>query len=146
MGAGVISALVATFLVFVGAKYWNRVVLPWYEDRVYRDIRLAGEWRTVGEEEGGRIKEVAKVRQKAHRVWGEIVLDEQTDVREYEFEGEFKNLILTARYWTKGESDLDRGTFTLMLRDNGGTLKGCYAWYGGKVNDVVSGKYEWTKR
>jgi hypothetical protein len=142
---GILSALIATFLVFIGAKYWNAVIVPWYEDKVYKDIRIEGEWKTSGEENRHVFNEIAKVKQKAHRVWGEIIYKTEDNVVEYEFEGEFKNLILTARYCVKGQNDLDRGTFTLMLKNNGKILKGFYAWYTDVENDVLSGKYEWTK-
>ena len=142
---GVLSALIATFLVFTGSKYWSKVIVPWYEDRVYKDIRIEGEWTTSGEEEDETFNEVAKVSQKANRVWGDIIYKTTSGVTEYEFEGEFKNLILTARYWVKRENNLDRGTFTLMLRNNGRILKGFYAWYSDEQNDVISGKYEWSR-
>lgn len=142
---GVIGALFATFLMLVGGKYWKEIIVPWYEDRIYKDIRIAGDWKTLGDEDGIKFNENAKIQQKAHHISGEIIYKTESEVNKYEFEGEFKNLILTARYWVKGESNLDRGTFTLMLRNNGRMLKGFYAWYQDDRNDVVSGSYEWTK-
>jgi hypothetical protein len=142
---GVLSALIATSLIFIAAKYWNTVIVPWYEDRVYKDIRIDNEWKTSGEEKGDTFSEMAKVKQRAHRVWGEIIYKTDADIVEYEFEGEFKNLILTARYWVKGQNNLDRGTFTLMLKNNGKIMSGFYAWYADVENDVLSGKYEWIK-
>ena len=142
---GVIGALIATFLMLVGGKYWKEIIVPWYEDKIYKDIRIAGDWKTLGDEDGIKFNENAKIQQKAHCISGEIIYKTESEVNEYEFEGEFKNLILTARYWVKGESNLDRGTFTLMLRNNGRMLKGFYAWYLDDRNGVVSGSYEWTK-
>ncbi len=142
---GVTGALIATFLIFVGNKYWKEIIIPWYEDRLYKDVRIAGNWKTLGYEAGVEFNEIAKIQQKAHRIWGEIIYKTEEDVNEYEFEGEFKNLILTARYCVKEESNLDRGTFTLMLQNNGRMLKGFYAWYQDDKNEVVSGSYEWTK-
>jgi hypothetical protein len=72
LGVGVVSGLFSTILVFLGAKYWNSVVIPWYEERVYKDIRIAGEWRTRGKESGEEFSETAIIKQNAHRVWGEI--------------------------------------------------------------------------
>ncbi|GAJ21217.1 unnamed protein product [marine sediment metagenome] len=119
LGSGVLGGLLATFLILVFAKYWKQVIIPWYEDRVYKDIRIAGKWRTKGEHNKEVFEENARICQKAHRVWGNIIYKTEKGVADYEFEGEFKNLILTARYWVKEENNLDRGTFTLMLRNNG---------------------------
>ncbi len=145
IGAGILSGLLATFLILVITKYWKQVIIPWYEDRVYKDIRIAGEWKTRGEHKEGRFEEDAKVRQKAHWVWGDIVYKTEEGIIDYEFKGEFKNLILTAQYGVKGESNLDRGTFTLMLRNNGRVLRGFYSWYEDEMNDVMSGSYEWSR-
>ena len=142
---GVVSGIITTVLIFIGMKYWNSVIVPWYEDRVYKDIKISGEWKTTGEEHGEVFQEVAKVKQNAHRVWGNIIYKTESEFTEYEFEGEFRNLILTARYWVKSENDLDRGTFTLMLKNNGYTLKGFYSWYLAEDNDVISGSYEWVR-
>ncbi|MBM4341548.1 MAG: hypothetical protein FJ110_18635 [Deltaproteobacteria bacterium] len=146
IGSGVVSGLVATFLTFVAARYWTKVIVPWYEDRVYKDIKIAGEWDTQGDEHGDTFHEIAKVSQQAHRIWGDIIYQSPGEIINYEFEGEFRNLILTGRYWVKGRNDLDRGTFTLMLRENGKVLKGFYAWYLGDENDVVSGWYKWIRK
>ena len=146
IGSGVVSGFVATFLTFVAARYWTKVIVPWYEERVYKDIKIAGEWDTQGEEHGDTFHEIAKVSQQAHRVWGDIIYQSPSEIINYEFEGEFRNLILTGRYWVKGRNDLDRGTFTLMLRENGKLLKGFYAWYLGDEHDVVSGWYKWIRK
>ena len=145
LSTGVISGVIAAVLIFVGLRYWNRVIVPWYEDRVYLDIKIAGDWETTGQEHGETFHEAAKVEQNAHRVWGEITYKTESEFIQYEFEGEFRNLLLTARYWVKADNNLDRGTFTLMLKNNGRTLKGFYAWYLDDDNDVISDSYEWTR-
>lgn len=145
LGVGVVSGLFSTILVFLGAKYWNSVVIPWYEERVYKDIRIAGEWRTRGKESGEEFSETAIIKQNAHRVWGEITYRTEDEFILYEFEGELRNLILSARYWVKGQNNLDRGTFTLMVKDNGDTLQGYYAWYMDIANEVIGDRYVWTR-
>lgn len=143
--AGLVSGVLSSLLVLAGAKYWRAVVIPWYEDRVYKDVMIAGRWESLGQEHGETFTETVKVRQRAHHVSGEITYRVDDKLIEYQFDGEFKNLILTARYWVKEESNLDRGTFTLMLKNNGQTLKGFYAWYLPEDNDVISGNYEWKR-
>ena len=140
-----LAVFLTSFLLFIGLKYWNAVVVPWYENRIYKDIKIEGEWKTIGIEHGENFEENARVKQNAHRVWGDITYKSSSEFIEYQFEGEFRNLILTGRYWVKGENNLDRGTFTLMTKNNGRTLKGYYAWYLAGDNDVVSGSYEWNK-
>lgn len=139
------SGLITALIVFICLRYWNAVIVPWYENRIYKDIKIDGEWKALGDEQSEVFEEKVKVKQNAHRVYGDIIYKSTSELIEYQFEGEFRNLILTARYWVKGENNLDRGTFTLMTKNNGRTLKGPYAWYSANNNDVESGTYEWDR-
>lgn len=139
---GIVSGLISAILVFIGVKWWNRAIVPWYEERVYKDVKISGVWETSYEDNNTIVHEVATVEQNAHRVWGEITCEGE----EYLFEGEFRNLILTARYWEKSRNTLDRGTFTLMLKGHSNTLRGFYAWYLGEESNVKSGWYEWNRK
>ena len=59
----------------------------------------------------------------------------------YNFKGLFKNLILTASYTSNAKGALDRGTITLMLVNNGSTLKGYCSFYEDSSSQVISTEY-----
>ena len=126
---GVISGLLAVFLVFVITTCWRKILVPWYENRIYQDIRIDGVWSGSGVEREKPFTEVIRVKQIAHRVEGEIVFKNRNAIIEYIFKGEFKSLLLTAQYYAKQESNLDRGTFTLLLHNNKKTFHGYYTVY-----------------
>jgi hypothetical protein len=63
----------------------------------------------------------------------------------YEYEGIFKNLILSASYTSKAKGALDRGNMTMMLRKNGSVLKGYCSFYDDKKHDVVTKVYTWIR-
>ena len=42
---GIVSSLVATGVFIALSELFRRVVLPWYEDKIYRGVRIDGEWR-----------------------------------------------------------------------------------------------------
>lgn len=143
---GLVSGLLTTLLVFVTSRYWQRVLMPWYENRLYQDIRIDGDWIGTGIEYGIPFTEIIRVHQTAHHVKGETTFKRGADIVDYEFEGEFKNLVLTVQYWAKRENNLDRGTFTLMLENNGEALRGHYVWYSPTDNCVQSGEYKWIRK
>jgi hypothetical protein len=60
-------------IVFVVLKYWASVVVPWYEQRVYKDMPIGGKWSAQGNELEAPFVEDVIVRQKAHRVSGDII-------------------------------------------------------------------------
>jgi hypothetical protein len=143
---GVFSGLVSSVVIFLWVTYWRRAVVPWYEDRLYQGLRIDGEWVTEGFYPGEDFRETVYVEQNGYSVRGRIALTSREQPEEYRFEGEFRNLILTARYWTPGSNDLDRGTFTLTVKDSGNTLNGFSVGYIDQASSVVSGKYIWRRR
>jgi hypothetical protein len=63
----------------------------------------------------------------------------------YKFEGTFRNLILTGTYTASNPSQLDRGTFALMLANNGRTLLGATSYYVDGGYEVRSVPYRWER-
>jgi hypothetical protein len=42
---GIVSSLIATAVFIASSELFRRVILPWYEDKIYRGVRIDGEWR-----------------------------------------------------------------------------------------------------
>lgn len=42
---GVVSSLLATFLFLILAKIFERIILPWFRQQVYRGVRIDGTWQ-----------------------------------------------------------------------------------------------------
>lgn len=147
----IVSAVIASIVILIVVTMWKKAIVPWFEERLYRDLNRAGTWDVSGTEGGKRFAEVAKVKQRGHRVWGVLTYRGQSisgepQIIEYLFEGEFRNLILTARQWEKRRHSLERGSFTLMVKRNADFMRGYYAWYLDIQSDVVGGEYEWVRR
>jgi hypothetical protein len=47
LGSGVISGLVASGLLLFFSSFWSSSIVPWYEERIYKDARIEGKWRGV---------------------------------------------------------------------------------------------------
>ncbi len=147
LAIGIISGLVTFLIVLLIKNVWERWFLPWYENKIYRDIRLDGHWETkFFREEDEEAQERATIYQKAHRVRGTIIYDYSGGVREYEFTGQVRNLLLTAEYGLKGPSSLDRGAFALAVKEDGRKLEGYLSWYSHQHDEIKFSKYVWSKR
>lgn len=142
---GIISGLITTFIVIVIQRLWVGAVEPWYEERIYKDAKLEGVWEGVYP--GLDLKEIITLKRVAHRVDGVVAIVEGPDQgKTYEISGSFKNLILTANYHSVDRRSLDRGTYTLMLKNNGTKLEGHSAFYEDESHEVVSGSCVWTRK
>ena len=73
------------------------------------------------------------------------VASEEEYTETYQFEGIFKNSILTATFSVFNKSNLDSGSMTMMLKENGSKLIGHTAFYDEDEEKIVSKKYIWTR-
>ena len=142
-GVGIVSGLVTATLVLGIRNFYIKVVLPWYEDRIYKDAKIEGKWKGEIQDTG---YEVVTLKRTGHHIDGNIVIisgPNQSEV--YEIKGEFRNLILTLDYWSTRDGSLDRGTYTLMLTENGRTLSGKAAYYEDDKHKMYSGDVKWDR-
>jgi len=143
---GIISGLVTGCLIWFFQAIWLKILEPKIENYLYSDVRIDGIW--TGELIGAEsvYKEEITVFQKGHRITGMIKCIEGEDKgHAYNFEGTFRNLILTGSYFSVLASAVDRGTFTLKLRNNGTALRGHSAYYGDTGDEIISLEYQWMK-
>lgn len=65
-----------------------------------------------------------------HRISGRLTeLGGASDVHTYNLEGEFRNLIAAGCYDNDNTSSLDRGSYSMMLIENGKKLEGYFSAY-----------------
>ncbi|MBX3735104.1 MAG: hypothetical protein KF715_00315 [Candidatus Didemnitutus sp.] len=140
--AGIVSGLLATLLTIGFRSFWLRVVIPWFEELVYKDARIEGVWYCASAQE---VREeqtyTATITRNAHKVSAVMVCGSGEDQgQSYRIEGIFKNLILSATYESLSRTSLDRGALSLMLKENGDRLVGYLAFYhdrGHKIDDLA---------
>lgn len=71
-----------------------------------------------------------EIKRVGHSIYGQIVeIGGASDIHTYDFTGSFKNLILTGEYENQDCANIDRGSLSLMLRENGGSLEGFFSSY-----------------
>lgn len=65
-----------------------------------------------------------------HKVQGRLIeIGGASEVHTYFVEGTFRNLILCGRYENENPQNIDRGSFSLMLKENGARFEGFFASY-----------------
>jgi len=142
---GIIAGLITTFIVIVIQKLWSGAVEPWYEERIYKDARIEGVWE--GTYPDIDLKEIITLKRVAHSVSGIVAIVEGPNQGQtYELSGTFKNLILTVTYSAKDRESLDRGSYTLMLKNNGKTMEGHSVFYEDDMNEIVTGPCVWKRK
>lgn len=151
---GITSSLIATFIFLYLSWITKTVILPWYEDKIYRGVRIDGHW--IAEKwDGTDIDEIAaiseatiEIKQKADHISGiySHVDRDDGDTTSYVFKGEIRNSYVTASSWPIARDHIDAGAFVLnVYSDNGLKMKGMISYIGDSGN-VGSCSVEFKKK
>lgn len=133
---GVVSGIITSFFVWFFVKIFNKVVLPWYQNViVYQGLKIDGFWvgfyeegDTQNERDGSDPDYSIHIEQKAHNIKGTIVRnknqDGTRDIKDFYFEGIFRNGDLVLFYTPKDKTRLGLGAYVMKLTDDGRTMEG----------------------
>jgi hypothetical protein len=71
-----------------------------------------------------------ELRRIGHSITGRVIeVGGASNICSYTVKGEFRNLILACIYETEAKEDIDRGSCSLMLKNNGKNLEGFFSSY-----------------
>ncbi len=142
---GVVSGLVTTLIVFVVQVGHIKILRPWLEELLYRDLKIEGRWLVEYPQAPG-FTEAVELRRHGHRVTGSVTVTDGPDKgRLYVVDGTFKNLILTLSFSGHDETRLDRGTYTLQTQNNGQHFLGYSAYYQDDKNAITALQCKWHR-
>lgn len=137
--AGLVSGLFVTIFAFAFRAFWHAVIIPWFEERVYKDVKIEGKWFTLHTEELNERQEVVQLKRHGHSVSGLMTCIEGPDQgEEYILNGSFRNMVLSLHYETSDVKSTDRGAITLRCKRNGEQLVGKIANYDTLTEEISS--------
>lgn len=137
---GIVASLISVLLSLFFREVWIKILVPWYEERLYQGAEIEGVWHaTTKYEDGGSNESIYTIERKGHRIWGEIHAPIGIDKgKKWKFHGRFRDLILTAIYESTNQRILDKGSISLMLNHNGEKLTGYLIYYANNGNQMKS--------
>lgn len=112
------------------------------EKELEAELILKKKAKTEGSEETTKVIKVSiespifpievrvELKRVGHYLSGQVVeIGGISQVHTYRITGSFKNLILTGEYENESGAHIDRGSLSLMLRENGNSLEGFFSSY-----------------
>lgn len=147
LASGLISGLVVSLLVVFISRFWAYVVVPWFEDRIYKDAHIEGKWFGLYPATVDYRQDIVVLKRHGHAICGKMVCVHGDDEgEEYALSGSFRNMILPLTYETLDKHKTDRGTITLICSRNGEQLIGKIALYETMTDRVTTGNIIWFRR
>ncbi len=144
---GIVSAALLALFNWVIRELWKTHLSPWWENKLYSDARIDGNWESkLTTEMDDDYRERVTVNQVGHSVSGKFVCISGVDKNNaYEFRGTIRNTILNCYYWNTDKGSLDSGSFTLRLERNGELLVGYTTYYFDIDHSLKSRAYCWSR-
>jgi len=144
--SGLVSGIIVVLLVLAFRAFWDHIVVPWFEERVYKDARIEGQWFSLYSTIEEHRQETITLTRHGHAVTGTMVCTSGSDEGEqYQISGSFRNLILPLVYETQSKSKTDRGTITLKLIANAQRFSGKLAAYHTPDDTVAATDVIWFR-
>jgi len=144
--AGLVSGVVVSIFVVAFGKFWNNIIIPWFEDRVYKDARIEGKWFSIYTNGMALRQEVIILKRHGHYIQGSVIATNGLDEgEEYKVHGSFRNLILPLTYENTDKSSTDRGTITLKSHRNGKRFSGMVSHYSAPQDAISNTEVFWFR-
>ena len=144
--AGLVSGLVVTLFVLVFRNLWKTIIVPWFENRVYKDIHIEGKWFGLYPSTPELRQDVVSLTRHGHLITGKMICSKGFDEgEEYTLCGSFRNLLLPLTYESTDKSKSDRGTITLKCIRNGERLSGKIALYQTITDRIEAANIIWFR-
>lgn len=127
---GVLSGVMTSALIWTTVKLFDKIVIPWYQQSVYRGIDISGEW-TSNKEYLGKVMvdQTIQISQKGHRITGTLISRNKIpskgeDTTSFSIEGEIFDNYVDIEYKTTDKKFIGRGSFLLKVKEGGEKLTG----------------------
>lgn len=140
--------LIGSGLTLIIALFWQRGIIPFFENLVYRGIRIEGNWslsQNNSTADGSNLKTsretVLELKQKATRLTGTATSvltnsDNSKDFIYYNVEGEVKDRFVTLYLKCRKKNRIAYSTFLLEIVSDGYCMKGYRTFYGLKRQKI----------
>jgi hypothetical protein len=138
----ILSGIVASACVVFIGSIWRSIIEPWFEDRVYQDARIDGNWRGETIRNSITREVVWEIRQRGHRIKANATpISGPNEGKRFKVEGMFRNSLLTVTYRMDSNQTLERGCVALKLINNGQRLQGHILRFDGQKEKVETAPY-----
>ncbi|MEO6543004.1 MAG: hypothetical protein ABIP05_03050 [Nitrospiraceae bacterium] len=142
IGVGALTGLIVSGIVLTIRQFVLKVVSPWYENMVYHDVKIEGQWYGKAHISGADVERVWVISRQGHNIEATVTSTSGPDVGQvFKVTGSFKNLLMTATYAHSDPTNTARGTYTFKLIGDGHRFEGVIAYYSTSSEKVSCGAY-----
>jgi hypothetical protein len=155
---GVVAGIATSAALLILSQLFNNVVIPWYQELVFKGIDLRGKWIAQKTYPSGISYHYSLLlKQNAHNVRGSMTISKMNSqpgppggflgdyVQSFEVTGTTWEGFLTINMTSDDRRSLAFATSLLQVRNRGQALVGHMAYRSSQVDQVDSEEITWTR-
>jgi hypothetical protein len=150
---GVFSGLATGIVILLFTQVWQKILLPWYEQRLYKGIRISGTWQLVDEQRDDSQwtqRELLIIKQNTHRLSGHQILYPKEagveDIKTLDISSEIRDGYVVLAANSKDPSAFSRGAFLGRVTGAGDILEGQATFVNVSDNKILAEKVRYRKQ
>jgi hypothetical protein len=155
---GVVAGAITSTILLVVAKIFSKIILPWYQDLIYKGVDLQGKWVSQKTYPNGiTYHYTLTLRQNAHRLDGNMTISKMNSsqnpsagylgdyVQAFTVSGTTWEGFVTLNMTSNDRRSLSFATSLLQVRDRGLSLIGHMAYRSSRIDQVDSEDIAWSR-
>ena len=155
---GVIAGVVTSAMFFIIGQLFGKVVIPWYQDLVYKGVDLRGKWIAQKSYPSGISYHYSiLIEQNAHDLKGSMTISKMNSqpgppggqlgdyVQSFVVWGSTWEGFITINLTSSGRRSLSFATSLLQIRNRGESLVGQMVYRSSQNDQVESEDIIWTR-
>lgn len=150
----VFAGILTSIIIYFFLKIFENIILPWYQDKVYKGLDIGGEWIEIHNYENLLIQESKiTIEQNAHFVKGKILLakknnetNEIVELKHFRFSGEFYNNHLNLTCWNENRKQIGTHNYLIGVDYDGKEMNGFKTYYDIGIRKMRSEEIYWIRK
>lgn len=149
---GVVSGILTSIIVWLCIQFFQKVVIPWYQNSVYRGIDIAGNWISKFTFRGGvEVDQTIELKQKGHKLSGAFTSRHKVPSKGDEtvtltLRGEIFDNYVDIEYQNNDKRFIGRGSMLLKVKDGGAKLVGSLVAIDRFTAEIITSEVIWTRQ
>ena len=144
--AGIIAGILTSVIIWIIVKLVNNVILPWYESKTFKGVKLNGTWTHTHshtkDSELFKYEDKLMIYQKGYTISGTYTCRNERHgeilTTEYSMIGHIQDSYVLINYQRKNNVGTGIGSFLLKIIGNSDQLCGGVSFIELKTTDVIS--------
>ena len=149
----VFAGILTYILIEILKKIFDKIIIPWYQDKIYRGFEISGVW-TENHNYENMITQESEIYifQNAHNISGKISLVKKADegqilgVKNFEFKGEFYNNFLNITCWNADKRQIGTHNYLMKVERDGKEMDGYKTYFDIGFRQIRTKEIFWSRK